>query len=108
MSKTQYDSGHRHGVGWARDGDPDPGQLEKLASLRTGLGDGWNAYFDDPTSYEKLARQISGRPLRDAARLRAFWDDVMGELEMHFPANPDFLRGFAEGALSVYDEAHPD
>jgi hypothetical protein len=86
--EIDYLIGFAHGRGWAQN-KAEAVELERLAASTP----------DDWTCEDYLLGVL--RPDEDIdGELGHFWDGVQGD----YPARPEFLRGFAEGAIAAWEE----
>jgi hypothetical protein len=106
---VQYQEGFEVGRRWAMN-QAEADELERLADLHLHAQTirEWQTLFyeyrnDASSAAERLAKVIlgeDGEPGR--AEAREFWENVLGKREAAVPS--EFVRGFAEGALEVWDE----
>jgi len=87
-AKEAYQAGLEAGRGWAKK-KASPKELQRLENL----GVAENA--------RHLAQTICGDALGDPME---FWDLVLGVYEAEKADDPDFLRGFNNGAMEVWDQ----
>jgi len=111
-----YQAGFSAGKDWA-ERDAEAADLDRLEVLKAqrdaDVTCGWQDYFDptDAIHLDSLADRLymdirSSDDDSPRSNARDFWKRAVGddrEAEYHL-ANPDFLRGFAEGALEVWRE----
>lgn len=94
-----YAEGVAAGHEWATDMDSLPyEELSNLAGNRAMLSD------YDPDLVTSL---FVGEDEPDPYVFRDFWDSAVGDEWPNNLFNPEFLRGFCEGALEVWDEVSP-
>jgi len=106
-SDEAYQAGHSLGESWAKQ-DADVLELRRLEKLWRDTED-WPGFFevDSGSAYgadEFLAFQITGAD-RDRDAASGFWEVAFGDGERHEDelSEPTWLRGFADGALSVWN-----
>lgn len=87
------------------------GQLKRLARFRASLEGqqhGWNDWFTTTAGNafspgELLAQEIDGKEkVTDRFDMNRFWSDILDDTEKI--DDDSFAKGFAEGALAVWDE----
>jgi hypothetical protein len=105
-----YQAGFQAGQAWAREAAT-PKQLRRIAahidSCLTGSTDWWDV--DSPNwqapfgATDRFA--IAARPeaRRDPRVLTDFWEQALGEDDAGRARDADFLRGFGEGVIEVWE-----
>jgi hypothetical protein len=88
------------GRGWAMR-QATPKELRRLEDQRD--GDGWLRVRDARQPWITLVGIIQGNENLHAMSAQAFWKAVLGETSLK-PSDLDFLRGFIDGALDVWDK----
>lgn len=109
----RYCSGHATGRGWALACLADAEEslkLRRLGELRDHLsGQRWQEFFTvsarAATVLEKILSKIDPELLDDLAALDAFLDSLFSADSASQQDDPAFVRGFAEGALDVWESA---
>jgi hypothetical protein len=101
----QHQAGHDAGESWAKN-EAEAGDLIQLDNFRGRAGTDWDACFwDMPNDAYSTAEKFffSVWPEHDGERSEAneFWERQ--GFEKDHPVG-DYVRGFAEGALSVWDD----
>jgi hypothetical protein len=97
VDEQAYADGAKAGREWATDADSLPyEELSKLAGNRAMLSD----------SYDDMCF-ITSLFVGDHGVISAFWESAVGDEWLEYVFNPEFLRGFCEGALEVWDEVSP-
>lgn len=116
VSKAEAESeakaeGKNGGECWARN-SASYKQLRRLSRYveRNGLEGICTQYGDAFSAGERLAETIEGRGL-DRDEIREFWltdvgDGIVGD-EMNCVYDDDWVQGFIDGALEVYDAVEP-
>jgi hypothetical protein len=104
---AQYQAGHEAGQAWAKD-EAEAGELILLSQWKDRAGRDWDDYFatgenDAYGSCENFVFTIW--PEHDGNRTTSeeFWEGNVPEGQSDHPED-NFVRGFAEGALAVWDE----
>ena len=102
-----YQSGFAVGKCWAEK-MASAAELEYLEACRADCGADWQRLFDRGSNnayapYEWLAFTLDLETDGDRGAARDFWLNVGGDDERSHE-NPDFVRGFAEGALGLWYE----
>jgi hypothetical protein len=102
-AELDYKEGLEAGRAWAAR-DADPLELLNLEQHRERLGEGWDAAFADVAepAAEGLAFAIA-IDAGDRGAVREFWGAALGDAAPKAKRGA-FLRGFAEGALGLWDE----
>jgi hypothetical protein len=103
-ANTVNKEGHEAGAAWARD----TAEYDELGRLnKLNLNDWFRGEPDAPFSNaDHLAFAITGTDADECSRdeahemVRDFWGNIDDEVLEH----EDFLRGFCEGALSVFEK----
>jgi hypothetical protein len=109
LNDDRFQEGFAMGQTWAKL-SAEAGELERLAELRDRSRQdsrGWQGNFDLPdgagaySAAERIAFVILGGDcVGDRGEASNFWEQQVGQ-EKHPP--DEFVRGFAEGALEVWD-----
>jgi hypothetical protein len=99
----QYNSGHEAGQEWAKS-EAEAGELIRLEKWRADGSDVWLSAFvttgrDAWSSAEHFVFQIWPEDDGDRQAASNFWEQQGYE---YYP-DDDFVHGFAEGALSIWD-----
>jgi hypothetical protein len=105
MENEDFQEGYAAGKVWAEQ-DADARDLTNLDAFRTRVGNDWEACFVGSDSYSPaahLADTITGEDL-DRGDITEFWERALGAADAQKSYHGEFLRGFAEGALAVWDE----
>ncbi|MBU1702315.1 MAG: hypothetical protein KJ970_12030 [Candidatus Eisenbacteria bacterium] len=107
-----YKDGYAAGQEWAKN-RAEARELERLDSLQARLAHepsyGWNEYFDSDygsSAYglgERLYFDLDPEYNGDRSAAKDFWECVVGE-KISSDLPDEFIRGFAEGALSIWNE----
>lgn len=95
---TAYQAGFALGEGWARD-DADRGDLKRLDKHVAAMGGNIYRDYEEP---EALALQVIGHENAQAGDAHEWWDAVLGDNSESI-SEPEFIRGFVEGALAVWE-----
>ncbi len=103
--ERQYQDGLKAGQRWAMH-KADAGELRRLERLQGRLENDWDTWFQ---SDDTRAQSTAGRFVSEVAPelsaypggAREFWETAAAD---EHPED-EFVRGFAEGALEVWDEA---
>lgn len=105
-----FKDGFQTGQQWAKE-KADPDQLAKLDECRsTDFLEDFIFKENDGDAFgpnEYLARLLSDEPEPTRSSCVAFWEEILGDpagKDMKKRFNVSWLRGFAEGALQVWDE----
>jgi hypothetical protein len=103
-SKPEADGARRRagvaaGENWARH-KAEAAQLKRLERLRARLGD-WNAYFIETDVYS-VAEHV-GFVILDARDLEAAASFWKGAAQKSTGLHAEFVQGFVEGALGIWD-----
>src|SRR5262249_12612635 len=109
LDDDRFQDGFAMGQAWAK-ASAEAGELERLADLRDSSNQdswGWQGNFNLPDSAsaysaaERIAFVILGEEYDgDRDEASNFWEQQAGQ-KKHPP--DEFVRGFAEGALEVWD-----
>jgi hypothetical protein len=102
----QYQEGHATGKKWAKDA-AEAGELIRLNDMRDLAASAWNYWFTDQkgaaySTAEFFVFQMWPEDDGDRSAAYNFWEQ-RGFDQFHQPKD-DFVCGFAEGALSIWDE----
>lgn len=93
-----YQSGFSLGEGWARD-EADATDLQRLDKHAAAMGSNIYRDYEEPNA---LAKQIIGDENAHAGDVDDWWSAVLGE-SLESIWEPEFVRGFVEGALAVWE-----
>jgi hypothetical protein len=101
----EYESGYGPGERWARN-SAEVAEFKQLEDWRSVAGGEWDESFsdEDGSAYSVAEHFVfKVRPDDDGDRTAArdFWKEQDFEIE---DCNAEFVRGFAEGALRVWDK----
>ena len=96
--------GFAAGQTWARD-KAEAAELQALENAYDpvygwGFGSPGSAYSDA----EAFFFMISPESDRDRRAAEEFWETILGEQSARIAYSDDFVQGFAEGAMDVWDE----
>ncbi len=98
---NSYEFGKSTGADWARNA-ADWIELKRLDDFRDAVGsENWPNVFAG--GGHALARVVLGKPDEGAADTKAFWEQI-GIEEQDQIASQDFARGFADGAVEVWEQ----
>jgi hypothetical protein len=103
LENKQYQDGYAAGREWAKD-TAEAQELINLEYNRDQLAEAWDDWWQSPprpASWRFLACLAKGNYHGSNSDVRSFWEHH--GFEEDEPAT-DFVRGFAEGALSVWSE----
>ena len=108
LQTERYNLGFSAGQIWAKE-SADVAELERLESFRNDFQYGWNDWFqpnqnDAYGPCELLAFQIRPGDGTNRASAGAFWEEAIGEDLEKLRWDGEYLRGFAEGALDIWEE----
>lgn len=103
QSDQAYADGFQSGRDWW--GHANAGQKYRLAKALRKADYGKNQLIDSskPESpCDQIASTILGSRRRDPASVRTFWEEVLSEDDRENPSNPEWLRGFVDGAVGMW------
>jgi hypothetical protein len=95
--------GYEDGRQWAED-RAEAEQLERLDDLVRGSD--WDRFFDGDSAYswgDHLVWVMDADEHGGRYRTKEFWETVAGDNDYKLSSNEAYIRGFADGALSVWD-----
>ncbi|GMR20204.1 MAG: hypothetical protein BMS9Abin36_0799 [Gammaproteobacteria bacterium] len=108
----EYQTGYKNGMEWAK-GYAETVHLDMLGDLSEGIND-WEEWCESSkyTAYspsEHLISNIVTEIDYDREMAKDQWTSILGEpenypLEWKIIDKPDFLRGFTDGALAIYEK----
>lgn len=107
-----YDDGVARGRQWATHSDCDP-ELRRLQNLRDGKSEEqWRAWFSGQDAaqpaFRRIIQVIDPQSAGQQSDVAAFWRKAVvfdAGLPQRIVQQSDFVLGFAEGALAVWQEA---
>lgn len=95
---TAYQAGFAAGEAWARD-DAAAGDLTRLDDHVVAMGNNIYRDYEEP---EALALRVLGHEGVRVGEAEDWWGTILGD-DVESLAEPEFVRGFVEGALAVWD-----
>jgi hypothetical protein len=105
-----YRGGHEAGRKWAR-ADAEAIELKRLNTFQDECrGDAWHRFFDSEAASsafspaELLVFVIQPENEADRRAAADFWEAVTGEKRSALATRDEYIKGFAEGALELWDE----
>jgi hypothetical protein len=99
-------AGAAAGEQWAKD-TAEAVELERLEQERVATGHDWDRLFDedrDPADWLYDVMHPGHESDRFAPSSREFWEQQIGEDDLHLIDDNEWLRGFAFGAIQVWRE----
>lgn len=100
-SGPTYRQGNADGRRWARAASIS--ELERLKNLQEAIHGDWPAWVAKPEAWQEMVSRIQGTSDHEQDRYVQFWSVIAGANWRRFASDPDYLRGFVEGALAEYD-----
>ena len=104
---SSYREGRKRGRRWASAASEE--EVQRIGNLRARLGEDWQDFFHGPrdgfTPGERLYFQMWPADEGDRGKANAFWKSVLWERAEEVARNPTWVRGFAEGLLTLQAEA---
>jgi hypothetical protein len=102
-----YRRGHDAGRRWA-EARAEFDELERLDRLRDAAGTDWDSWFytgerDAHGACERLVFRINPENDGDRRNAQDFWERFAGDDFAFLAGQRNYVQGFAEGALSVWD-----
>lgn len=97
--EQSYNEGVEAGRDWATSDVVPYIELRALAGNRAILGHSYD--------FDYIMELILGSDVDDGYVVRDFWESAIGDDWTESALNPEFLRGFCEGALEVWDDVSP-
>lgn len=106
-----FEKGQAAGRDWSRN-RAEFKELERIEELRDTCGNEWLLFFDTDESSawgvgELLYFVIDPNCNETRQFATDFWDAVLDGDDRRLAYEPEFVRGFAEGALDVWGELKP-
>lgn len=94
-----YTQGYQRGQRWAKT-KASFFELDRLARLGQSNDGNWADWVGTDGCSALLAREIRALEGQEAQ----FWSDAVGPGHTNLTANTDFILGFIEGSMEVYDQ----
>jgi hypothetical protein len=107
-----YDDGFARGKHWAQHG-AGANQLQNLQAHRTGKSaDQWHTWFvgldNGQTAFKRVVEALHPQAAGSAAEIAGFWRGAVAfdaDTPQRVLRDADFVRGFADGALEVWQQS---
>jgi len=98
-----YTQGYRQGHRWAKT-QASFVELDRLARLAQSVGRDWDNWLKGVGHVSRLARAIGALDGQDQAQEDLFWSGAFGPDYPQLIVNREFVRGFVEGSLEIYEQ----
>jgi hypothetical protein len=98
----EYQAGHKAGVRWAK-ANASPKELRRIADYIDGHQGDWADIDDSWNAPESFVFAMRPKWKADGIAADEFWEQALGDDGAQQIKDEDFLRGFGEGAMEIWE-----